>query len=76
VFSIVFVGISLLDEVNLCVAWIDNQQSSGVVTARSQSSIWSLRHQRRDLHQSTYLYLSEDQEFTALIKWCQISSCP
>jgi hypothetical protein len=28
------------------VAWIDNQWSSGVVTARVQSSVLSLCHQR------------------------------
>jgi hypothetical protein len=34
------------------------------VTTRVQSSIFSLRRQRRDLHESTYLYLSEDEEPT------------
>jgi hypothetical protein len=46
------------------VAWIDNQWSSGVVTARVRRSIRGLHHQRRDLHQSTYLYLSEDRHST------------
>jgi hypothetical protein len=30
--------------------------------ARVQSSVQSLHHQRRDLHQSTYHYLSEDRD--------------
>jgi hypothetical protein len=34
VFSIALAGISLLGEVNSCVARIDNQRSSGVVTVR------------------------------------------
>jgi hypothetical protein len=43
---------------------VGNQQSR-VVIARLRSSVQSLLHQRRDLHQSTYLYLSEDQEPTS-----------
>jgi hypothetical protein len=44
-------------------AWVGNQRSRGVVTARVRTdTVRSLRHQRRDLHQSTYLYLSEDQD--------------
>jgi hypothetical protein len=36
-------------------ARVGNQQSRGVVTAQVQTDIvWSLRHQRRDLDQSTY----------------------
>jgi hypothetical protein len=36
-------------------AWVGNQRSRGVVTARVRTDIVrSLRHQRRDLHQSTY----------------------
>jgi hypothetical protein len=36
-------------------ARVGNQQSCGVVTARVRTDVvWSLRHQRRDLHQSTY----------------------
>jgi hypothetical protein len=35
------------------------------VIARLRSSVWSLLDQRRDLHQLTYLYLSEDQEPTS-----------
>jgi hypothetical protein len=35
------------------------------MTVRVQSSIQSLSHQRRDLHQLTYLYLSEDREPTS-----------
>jgi hypothetical protein len=36
-------------------AWVGNQWSYGVVTARVQTdAVRSLRHQRRDLHQSTY----------------------
>jgi hypothetical protein len=45
---------------SILIAQIDNQQSSGVVTVRVERSIQSLLHQRRDLHQSTYLYLLED----------------
>jgi hypothetical protein len=47
------------------VTRIDNQWSNGVVTARVQSSVWSIRHQRRDFHQSTYLYLLEDRDSTS-----------
>jgi hypothetical protein len=37
-------------------AWIGNQRSRGVVTAWVRTdAVQSLRHQRRDLHQSTYL---------------------
>jgi hypothetical protein len=44
-------------------AWAGNQRSRGVVTARVRTdAVQSLRHQRRDLHQSTYLYLSEDRD--------------
>jgi hypothetical protein len=46
-------------------ARVDNQQSHGVVIARLQSSVQSLLHQRRALHQSTYLYLIEDLESTS-----------
>jgi hypothetical protein len=36
-------------------AWVGNQQSRGVVTARVRTDVvQSLHHQRRDLHQSTY----------------------
>jgi hypothetical protein len=43
-------------------ARVGNQQSHGVVTARVRTdAVRSLRHQRRDLHQSTYPYLSEDR---------------
>jgi hypothetical protein len=36
-------------------ARVSNQQSRGIVTARVQTdAVQSLRHQRRDLHQSTY----------------------
>jgi hypothetical protein len=35
--------------------WIGDQQSRGVVTARVRTdAVRSLRHQRQDLHQSTY----------------------
>jgi hypothetical protein len=47
------------------IAWIDNQQSSGVVTARVQSFIWSLHHQCQDLHKLTCLYLSKDWDPTS-----------
>jgi hypothetical protein len=44
-------------------AHVGNQQSRGVVTTRVRTdAVWSLYHQRRDLHQSTYLYLSEDRD--------------
>jgi hypothetical protein len=43
-------------------ARVGNQRSRGVVIVRLQSSLQSLLHQRRDLHQSTYLYLTEDQK--------------
>jgi hypothetical protein len=44
-------------------ARVGNQRSRGVVTARVQTDIVrSLRHQRRDLHQSTYPYLSKDRD--------------
>jgi hypothetical protein len=46
-------------------ARVDNQQSHGVVIAMLQSSVQSLLHQRRDLHQSTYLYIVEDREPTS-----------
>jgi hypothetical protein len=40
-----------------------NQRSCGVVTARVRTNaVRSLRHQRRDLHQSTYPHLLEDQD--------------
>jgi hypothetical protein len=45
--------------------WIDNQHRHDVVTTRVRSCIRSLHHQRQDLHQSTYLYLSEDQDATS-----------
>jgi hypothetical protein len=43
---------------------VGNHQSCGVVIARLRSSVQSHLHQHRDLHQSIYLYLSEDQEPT------------
>jgi hypothetical protein len=44
-------------------ARVGNQRSHGVVTARVRTdAVQSLRHQRRDLHQSTYLFLSEDRD--------------
>jgi hypothetical protein len=43
-------------------ACVGNQQSHGVVIARLRSSVQSLLHHHRDLQQSTYLYLAEDQE--------------
>jgi hypothetical protein len=44
-------------------ARVGNQRSCGVVTARVRTNaVRSLRHQRRDLHQSTYPYLSEDRD--------------
>jgi hypothetical protein len=44
---------------------VDNQRSRGVVIARLRVSVRSLLHQCRDLHQSIYLYLTEDQEPTS-----------
>jgi hypothetical protein len=36
-------------------AWVGNQRSRGVVTARVRTdAVRSVRHQRRDLHQLTY----------------------
>jgi hypothetical protein len=46
-------------------AHVGNQRSHGVVIARLRSSVQSLLHQRRDLDQSTYLYLLEDGEPTS-----------
>jgi hypothetical protein len=44
-------------------AQVGNQQSRGVVTARVRTdAVRSHRHQHQDLHQSTYPYLSEDQD--------------
>jgi hypothetical protein len=44
-------------------ARIGNQRSHGVVTARVRIDVVrSLRHQRRDLHQLTYPYLSKDRD--------------
>jgi hypothetical protein len=44
-------------------ARVGNQWSRGVVTTRVQTDVvQSLRHQCRDLHQSTYPYLSEDRD--------------
>jgi hypothetical protein len=42
-----------------------NQWSRGVVIVRLRSSVRSLFHQCRGLHQLTYLYLVEDQEPTS-----------
>jgi hypothetical protein len=51
---------------NFCIQKVHKKKCFGVVViARLQSSIRSLLHQHRDLHQSTYLYLSEDQEPTS-----------
>jgi hypothetical protein len=36
------------------------------VTTRIRCSILSLCHQRRDIHQSTYLYLLEDRDSSSL----------
>jgi hypothetical protein len=64
------------------VTWIDNQWSGGVVTTRARNSVQSLRHQCRDLHQSTYLYLSEDRDptshqvvsdFRLPVRYCRVS---
>jgi hypothetical protein len=36
-------------------ARVGNQRSRGIVTTRVRTdAVWSLRHQRRDLHQSIY----------------------
>jgi hypothetical protein len=45
----------------MCMGWY--QWSRDVVTARVQTDdVQSLHHQRRDLHKSTYLYLSKDRD--------------
>jgi hypothetical protein len=44
---------------------VNNQRRRGVVIASLRSSVQSLLHQRQDLHQSTYLFLVEDQEPTS-----------
>jgi hypothetical protein len=55
VFSIRLQEHSLLGEANFLYAWVGNQWSRGVVTARVQTdAVQSLYHQRRDLHKSTY----------------------
>jgi hypothetical protein len=44
-------------------ARVGNQRSRGVVTARVRSdAVRSLHHQHRDLHQSTYPYLSKERD--------------
>jgi hypothetical protein len=48
----------------VCVC-VGNHRSRGVVIVRLRSSARSLLHQRRDLHQLIYLYLSEDQKPTS-----------
>jgi hypothetical protein len=45
-------------------ACIGNHRSHRIIIARLRSSVQSLLHQHRDLHQSIYLYLSEDWELT------------
>jgi calcineurin-like phosphoesterase family protein len=46
----------------MCVR-VGNQQRHGVMTARVQTdAVRSLRHQCRDLHLSTYPYLSKDRD--------------
>jgi hypothetical protein len=50
---------------SIYVAWIDNQRSNGVVTARVWHSARSPHHQHQNLHHLTYLYISEDQESTS-----------
>jgi hypothetical protein len=47
------------------VTRIDDQRSGGVVTSGVQSFVQSLHQQRRDLYQSTYLYLVQDREPTS-----------
>jgi hypothetical protein len=46
-------------------ACVGNQWNHCVVIAGLRSSVRSLLHQRLDLHQSIYLYLTEDQEPTS-----------
>jgi hypothetical protein len=44
-------------------ARVGDQRSRGVVTARVRAdAVRSLRHQCRDLYQSTYPYLLEDRD--------------
>jgi hypothetical protein len=53
---------SLLGEANLCAHGLVTN-GAVVVTARVQTDVvQSLRHQHRDLYQSTYPYLSEDRD--------------
>jgi hypothetical protein len=52
-------------------ACVDNQQSRGIVIARLRSSVQSFLHQRRDLLQLTYPYLTEDREPTFHHLWCR-----
>jgi hypothetical protein len=73
--SIAHAGISLLGEVNSCIARIDNQQSSGVVIARVQSYIQSL-HIDVEISINQLTSTSRKIGIQPLIKWCQISGCP
>jgi hypothetical protein len=44
-------------------AWVGNQRSRGVVTAQVRTDVvQGLHRQHRDLHQSTYPYLSKDRD--------------
>jgi hypothetical protein len=53
---------------------VGNQRSHGVVIATLWSSIQSLPHQHRDLHQSTYLNIAEDREPTSH-RLCHLQRC-
>jgi hypothetical protein len=48
----------------VCV-WIDNQRSCDIVTIRVRRSIWSLRYQHGDVHQSINRYLLKVRDSTS-----------
>jgi hypothetical protein len=61
-------------------AWGGNQWSRGVVTSRVQTNVvWSLHHQRQDLHQLTYrkFRFSYFVEFVSIVveSCCWLDSC-
>jgi hypothetical protein len=58
-------------------ARVGNQQSRGVVTARVRiDAVQRLRHQCRDLYQSTYPYLSEDRDLFYYQNGCLLLAHP
>jgi hypothetical protein len=64
VFLIALAGISIHGEVTRVCSG-DNQQSSGVVIARSRS-LGALDYQRQDLHPIKLSYLTKDRAFAIL----------